>query len=398
MSPQDRANAWPALLGRLAGAGVSLLVSVLLVRYMVKELDPMKKEKEKGKEVREKLQKRLQVLRPGVSLGSNPYEDMVCPDVIDPTDIDVGFDDIGGLEGLKEELGELVILPISHPELFQAVALGVPKGILLYGPPGTGKTMVAKAIARESGAVFINVDLSTILNKWYGESQKIIRAIFNLANKLEPAVIFVDEIDALLSERRSSEHEASATTKSAFLTLWDGLFTRQDSRVIVLGATNRPWELDPAILRRLPRSFFVDLPEWESRKDILLTILRKLTTEEDIDVEMVATATEGYSGSDLKELVKAATLLPVREAVGRARAAASSAGGGGDGARGIFSSGSRGPSRSATPLTQLQIDPSEVRPLSTQDLMSALGSVQASRKAQDARKFALFKSTVAGAR
>jgi ATPase family AAA domain-containing protein 1 len=144
------------------------------------------------------------------------YENQVAMEVVAPEDIPVGFDDIGGLEDIIEELKESIIYPLTMPHLYShgGSLLAAPSGVLLYGPPGCGKTMLAKAVAHESGASFINLHISTLTEKWYGDSNKLVRAVFSLALKLQPAIVFIDEIDAVLGTRRSGEHEASGMVKA----------------------------------------------------------------------------------------------------------------------------------------------------------------------------------------
>ncbi|KAH9319248.1 hypothetical protein KI387_021017, partial [Taxus chinensis] len=235
-------------------------------------------------------------------------------DVVNPNDIDVTFDLIGGLENIKQELHEMVVLPLLRPNLFaQGKLLSPQKGVLLYGPPGTGKTLLAKALARESGAVFINIKIANLMSKWFGDAQKLVNAVFTLAHKLQPAIIFIDEVDSFLGQRRSTEQEASVQMKTEFMALWDGFTTDQNARVMVLAATNRLEELDEAILRRFSRKFEVGMPKCTERAKILKVILNGENVEEDIDYDHIAKLCEGYSGSDLMQLCKKAAYYPVRE-------------------------------------------------------------------------------------
>lgn len=224
------------------------------------------------------------------------------------------FNSIGGLESIKQALFELVILPLKRPQLFShGKLLGPQKGVLLYGPPGTGKTMLAKAIAKESGAVFINVRISNLMSKWFGDAQKLVAAVFSLAHKLQPAIIFIDEVDSFLGQRRTTDHEALTNMKTEFMALWDGFTTDQNARVMVLAATNRPSELDEAILRRLPQAFEIGLPDRRERVEILKVILKDESVDEDIDFDHIAGLCDGYAGSDLLELCKKAAYFPIRD-------------------------------------------------------------------------------------
>ncbi|KAK1294746.1 Katanin p60 ATPase-containing subunit A1 [Acorus calamus] len=245
----------------------------------------------------------------------NEFEKKLLADVIPPNDIGVTFDDIGALENVKDTLKELVMLPLQRPELFCRGQLTKPcKGILLFGPPGTGKTMLAKAVATEAGANFINISMSSITSKWFGEGEKYVKAVFSLASKIAPSVVFVDEVDSMLGRRENpGEHEAMRKMKNEFMINWDGLRTKDKERVLVLAATNRPFDLDEAVIRRLPRRLMVNLPDAANREKILRVILAKEDLVPDMDLGAVANMTDGYSGSDLKNLCVTAAHCPIRE-------------------------------------------------------------------------------------
>ncbi|KAJ6794152.1 Uncharacterized protein M6B38_231090 [Iris pallida] len=245
----------------------------------------------------------------------NEFEKRLLVDVIPSNEIGVTFDDIGALEHIKDTLKELVMLPLQRPELFCKGQLTKPcKGILLFGPPGTGKTMLAKAVATEAGANFINISMSSITSKWFGEGEKYVKAVFSLASKIAPSVVFVDEVDSMLGRRENpGEHEAMRKMKNEFMVNWDGLRTKDKERVLVLAATNRPFDLDEAVIRRLPRRLMVNLPDSSNREKILRVILSKEELAPDVDLEAVANMTDGYSGSDLKNLCVTAAHCPIRE-------------------------------------------------------------------------------------
>ena len=306
------ASIWKEVASLIVG-GIVTYCSMRAVLYLV---DPQREEKDKAASLKQSLLDRLN-LSEAETGPLDEHEAALCSDVLNPSDIRVGFDEIGGMEEVKRSIMELIVFPLQHPHLFVGKLLRPPKGILLYGPPGTGKTMMAKAIAKQSGARFINLSQSTLQNKWFGESVKLVRAVFKLAIKLQPTVIFIDEIDAFLRERSSNDHQAHSDMKCEFMTLWDGIGTDDNSAVIVLGASNRPWDIDEAIQRRLSRSFKVPLPSLNQRIQILSVILlpdpsAELSRE---DIAEVAERTQGYSGSDLHELCRAAAFGPVRAAV-----------------------------------------------------------------------------------
>ncbi|XP_028068784.1 uncharacterized protein LOC114271363 isoform X3 [Camellia sinensis] len=286
--------------------GAKLTVSSESIRYGLNILQGIENETQN-------LKKPLKIFQDVVT--ENEFEKKLLADVIPPSDIGVTFDDIGALENVKDTLKELVMLPLQRPELFCKGQLTKPcKGILLFGPPGTGKTMLAKAVATEAGANFINISMSSITSKWFGEGEKYVKAVFTLASKIAPCVIFVDEVDSMLGRReKPGEHEAMRKMKNEFMVNWDGLRTKDKERVLVLAATNRPFDLDEAVIRRLPRRLMVNLPDSTNREKILRVVLAKEELAPDVDLEAVANMTDGYSGSDLKNLCVTAAHCPIRE-------------------------------------------------------------------------------------
>ncbi|XP_076887511.1 uncharacterized protein LOC143537678 [Bidens hawaiensis] len=232
----------------------------------------------------------------------NEFEKRIRPEVIPANEVGVTFADVGALNEIKESLQELVMLPLRRPDLFVGGLLKPCRGILLFGPPGTGKTMLAKAIANEAGANFINVSMSTITSKWFGEDEKNVRALFTLAAKVAPTIIFVDEVDSMLGSRsKGGENEAMRKIKNEFMTHWDGLVSK--AQILVLAATNRPFDLDEAIIRRFERRIMVGLPSVEQREMIMRTLLLKESVIEGLDYRELANMTDGFSGSDLKVII-----------------------------------------------------------------------------------------------
>ncbi|KAL0785235.1 hypothetical protein Bca101_001481 [Brassica carinata] len=290
----------------VAGAALASLSLYVCARHSDPNSDASDKALKRKREIAKRLGRPL--------IQTNQYEDVIAGDVINSRKIDVEFDSIGGLESKKQSLYVLVILPLKRPELFAyGKLLGPQKGVLLYGPPGTGKTMLAKAIAKESGAVFINVRVSNLMSKWFGDAQKLVAAVFSLAEKLQPAIVFIDEVDSFIGQRRSTGNEAMAIMKTEFMALWDGVATDKNARVMVLGATNRPSELDEAILRRFAQAFEIGMPDCKERAEILRVVLKGERVEEGIDFDLVARLCEDYTGSDIFELCKKAAYLPIRE-------------------------------------------------------------------------------------
>ncbi|CAB1322126.1 unnamed protein product [Coregonus sp. 'balchen'] len=282
------------------------------IKWVVEAMDPTHKQKIQSKKRAEQLMKQIGV--EGVKLTE--YEMNIASHLVDPRSMRVSWRDIAGLDEVIYELQDTVILPFQKRHLLAGSKLfQPPKGVLLYGPPGCGKTLIAKATAKASGCQFINLQPSTLTDKWYGESQKLTAAVFSLAVKIQPCIIFIDEIDSFLRNRSSLDHEATAMMKAQFMSLWDGLETGASSQVMVMGATNRPQDLDPAILRRMPTTFHVGLPTTRQRAEILKLILAGENLSNAINLKEIAEKSEGSSGSDLRELCRDAAMYRVRDYV-----------------------------------------------------------------------------------
>jgi SpoVK/Ycf46/Vps4 family AAA+-type ATPase len=230
----------------------------------------------------------------------------------------VSWNEIAGLDYAKKTIEEILILPITMPELREIIDL--PHGILLFGPPGTGKTMIAKAVATECKSTFFNISSSILTSKWMGEGEKLVRTLFEVAKQRQPSIIFIDEIDSLLCARSENDFESSRRIKTEFLVRMDGVAGSQSDQVIIIGATNRPQELDEAVKRRLGKRLYIPLPNKAGRIDFLTKALERsklgsiLTKEE---VEELAVVTKGYSGADLKHLISEAAMYPVRTILGK---------------------------------------------------------------------------------
>ena len=224
----------------------------------------------------------------------------------------VTWEDIGDLEEVKEKIREIVELPLKHPELFERLGIEPPKGILLYGPPGVGKTLLAKALANETGAYFLAINGPEIMSKYYGESEQRLRQIFEEAKKNAPAIIFIDEIDAIAPKREEVVGEVEKRVVAQLLALMDGLEER--GKVIVIGATNRPDAVDPALRRpgRFDREIEVPPPDKRARREILAVHTRNVPLAEDVDLDKLAEMTYGYTGADLAALVKEAAMNALR--------------------------------------------------------------------------------------
>ena len=230
----------------------------------------------------------------------------------------VRWEEIGGLNSIKKELKETIEWPLKNPKVFKRLGIKPPRGVLMYGPPGTGKTLLAKAVAKETEANFISVKGPELLNKWVGESEKGIRRVFERARQAAPTIIFLDEIDAIAPRRGAYEGEGNVTERvvNTLLAEMDGLEELND--VIVIGATNRPDVVDPALLRpgRFDRLMLTPPPSEEGRVQILKIHTKKMPLTQDVDLKELATSTDGYVGADIESLCREAGIEALRESIG----------------------------------------------------------------------------------
>ncbi|KAF6166983.1 hypothetical protein GIB67_030676 [Kingdonia uniflora] len=246
--------------------------------------------------------------------------DMLERDVLE-TSPGIRWDDVAGLTEAKRLLEEAVVLPLWMPEYFQGIRRPW-KGVLMFGPPGTGKTLLAKAVATECGTTFFNVSSATLASKWRGESERMVRCLFDLARAYAPSTIFIDEIDSLCNSRGASgEHESSRRVKSELLVQVDGVNNSSGGEdggrkiVMVLAATNFPWDIDEALRRRLEKRIYIPLPNFESRKELIRINLKTVEVSPDVNIDEVARRTEGYSGDDLTNVCRDASLNGMRRKI-----------------------------------------------------------------------------------
>eukprot|EP01041_Mallomonas_annulata_P007749 gene7749-15853_t len=367
--------------------GVSCVVMAVCIYYGHKMIADFLKEslglgvnKNVAKQVKQLLAKKLNKKEDEIA-DLNAYEMKMAANVIGWSELDVTFDDIGGMDNELDEIRDHVVIPMQHWQMLRdhSDILPCPTGVLLYGKPGTGKTMSAKAIAKAS----------SILDKYLGESDKLAAAIFSLARKLAPTVIFIDEIDTLLKNRDAGSDGGNSHLSSiqgVFLSEWDGLQSESTTGapVLVLGATNRIMDLDKAIQRRMPVTIQTREPDVTGRYDILKKTLRTETLNEDLDIQLLAEKTPGFTGSDIKELTRAAALHRVKSILSTKTASmkAMDGRGGGvtqSGSSSVATSANVPTSTSSTKLQSMSARDMIQRPLCMSDFEIALSKLLQAR-------------------
>lgn len=224
----------------------------------------------------------------------------------------VAWNDVAGLVAAKSALREAIILPMVRPDLFKG-ARKPWKGIMLFGPPGCGKTLIAKAVATECDATFFNVSAAAIISKWLGESEKLVRELFEAAKEKMPSLVFIDEVDSIATERAAGEHDALRRVKTQLMQAMDGVTSKAEDRIVVLGATNIPWEIDAAFRRRFEKRIYVPLPDVEARQAIFKIHTKGVEHAPEVNFEELAMLSEGYSGADIALICREAIMMPVRE-------------------------------------------------------------------------------------
>uniref|UniRef100_A0AC34QTM8 AAA+ ATPase domain-containing protein n=1 Tax=Panagrolaimus sp. JU765 TaxID=591449 RepID=A0AC34QTM8_9BILA len=296
---------------------IACVGAYLSFRLMMRLMEPNREAKDEARRRYQELMKEMNLPK---DLKLDDYE-MRIANMLVPPNKDVDWSHVGGCEKIVKDLQNLLVVPLklqSEGRLKTSRLVSPPKGILLHGPPGCGKTLIARVLAQSVNAHFIELDVSVLTDKWYGESQKLVSALFSFSRKIQPTIIFIDEIDSFLRERHISDNETTGMMKAQFMSLWDGFNTSND-QIVIIGATNNMSAIDPAIMRRMPLRFHIPLPDTSSRADILKILLGERTTGS-IPVTELAKATHGLSGADLKEVCRTAALRQLSDWYGNADA------------------------------------------------------------------------------
>uniref|UniRef100_A0AC35UHH4 AAA domain-containing protein n=1 Tax=Rhabditophanes sp. KR3021 TaxID=114890 RepID=A0AC35UHH4_9BILA len=294
----------------------------------------------------------------GLLKGVEPkYGEMLLDTVLENTN--TKFDDVNGNECAKRALEEAVIFPFLNPTIFTGLR-NPTSGLLLFGPPGNGKTMLAKAVATESKCTFFNISAADLTDKFFGVSEKLIASLFTIARNAQPSIIFIDEIDSILTERSNSDSDVGRRIKTQFLIQLDGCATQSTDRILVMGATNRPFDLDEGVLRRFPKRIFIDLPDENARMQCIRKVLEKHNTPSSLtasDLKGIARATTNYTNADLTSLCAEASMVPLR---------------------------------SITRDKITKISPKQIRPLNINDFSEALKAIRPSNNSENLQKLLEF--------
>jgi len=248
---------------------------------------------------------------PSSSEENSEYDKVLETSIVSETP-DLTLDDVAGLEDVKRSLREAIVLPLKRPDLFTGSRQPW-RGILLHGPPGCGKTMIAKATAGDIKATFFNISAAVLVSKWLGESEKLVKRLYELAKEKQPSIIFIDEVDSLTQSRSENENDAMRRVKTQLLSSMEGISSNKDDRVVTIGATNVPWEIDSAFRRRFQRRIYVPLPDEKARKIIFEINSRGIDLDKSIDFKKLSQITNDYTGSDIANICREAIMAPIRE-------------------------------------------------------------------------------------